>query len=249
MLAAVALLMRAELAAPDAVPVARAVQPAFTMPGTIMLLFFATTDVFRLRELRGPDPARRARRGVPTAQLVRVPGCTCSAASSPWPASLTPGGAPTSAGSPTPRSATPCTPRASAATCGGRPGDLGSRHHPRERQHDHHDPDAPGPRHDDVPDADHYVEHPGHHLLVVMVFLRSWPRALFALAADRSILGVPGLQREPAARCCGSTSSCSSATPRSTSWRCRSSASSPEVIPVFSRKPVFATRAWCRPRC
>ena len=41
---------------------------------------------------------------------------------------------------------------------------------------------------------------------------------------------------------CGRTSSGSSATPRSTSWPCRASASSMEILPVFTRKPLFAYR-------
>ena len=41
---------------------------------------------------------------------------------------------------------------------------------------------------------------------------------------------------------CGRTSSGSSAIPRSTSWRCRASASSWRCCPVFTRKPLFAYR-------
>ena len=43
-----------------------------------------------------------------------------------------------------------------------RPGRLGSGHHPRRGQHDHHGGLPARSRYDDVPDADLHLEHPGH---------------------------------------------------------------------------------------
>ena len=57
----------------------------------------------------------------------------------------------------------------------------------------------------------------------------------------RDALLRPG--RRAARRCCGSTCSGSSATPRSTSSCCPRSASSREILPVFARKPIFGYKA------
>ena len=50
-------------------------------------------------------------------------------------------------------------------------------------------------------------------------------------------------RRRAARCCCGSTCSGSSATPRSTSWSCPAFGIISEVIPVFSRKPIFGYKA------
>ena len=95
---------------------------------------------------------------------------------------------------------------------------------------------APG--HDDVPDADLHLEHPGDQPAGAARVPD--PDRGAAGALGRPASRRAGLRLRPtAARSCGSTCSGSSAIPRSTSSRCRSSASSPKIIPVFSRKPLF----------
>ena len=75
-------------------------------------------------------------------------------------------------------------------------------------------------------------------ILVLMAF-PVLAAAILAAGADR-VLRRPHLRSRQRRRAsCGSTCSGSSATPRSTSSRCRSSASSPRCFPVFSRKPIF----------
>ena len=67
-----------------------------------------------------------------------------------------------------------------------RPGAVGHRHHPRRRQPGHHDPDAARARNDHVPDADLLLEHAGHrHPRAGRV--PGLRRADLALAADRHL--------------------------------------------------------------
>jgi cytochrome c oxidase subunit 1 len=82
---------------------------------------------------------------------------------------------------------------------------------------------APG--HDHVPHADLHLEHPGHLDAVLIVFpvLAAGLLVLEPTASSAPWSSTPQRRRHP----CGSTCSGSSATPRSTSSRCRSSASSP----------------------
>ena len=114
---------------------------------------------------------------------------------------------------------------------------------------------APG--HDDVPDADLHLEHPGdqHHgagglSAVDRPRCSGWPPT--ATSARTS------LTRPTAESCCGSTCSGSSATPRCTSSRCRSSASSPKSSRCSPANRCLATPPWstppsasgrCRSRC
>ena len=58
----------------------------------------------------------------------------------------------------------------------------------------------------------------------------------------RGVDGPGSSTTRAAARCCSSTCSGSSATPRSTSSRCRPSASSPTCISVHARKTIFGYR-------
>ncbi len=79
-------------------------------------------------------------------------------------------------------------------------------------------------------------------LITSVLVLMAFPvlaAALLALGADRQFGAHVFDAGERRGACCGSTCSGSSATPRSTSSRCRSSASSREILPVFSRKPIF----------
>ena len=115
-------------------------------------------------------------------------------------------------------------------------------------QHDHHRGLHARARHDDVPDADLHLEHPGHRD----------PGAAGLPAADRRAVR-PG--RRPPPRCahlrpgqrrrdaCGSTCSGSSATPRCTSSRCRSSASSPRSSRCSPASRSSATPRWSTRRC
>jgi cytochrome c oxidase subunit 1 len=135
---------------------------------------------------------------------------------------------------------------------------LGLRHHPRRGElhhHDHHDACA---RPDDVPDADLHVEHPGH--------------------LDPDPGRLPGARRRPArpARVRTACWARTSSTPRRAVpmlWQhlfwffghpevyviaLPFFGIITEVIPVFSRKPVFGYKAWsprrspsarCRSRC
>ncbi len=128
------------------------------------------------------------------------------------------------------------------------PGRLGSGHHPRRRQHDHHRDLPPGSRHDDVAAADLHLEHPGHvdpgpdrvpdpHRGVVRFGRRPASRA------------PTSSTRPTAGRSCGSTCSGSSGIPRSTSSLCRSSASSPRFSRCSPGNPASVTGVWSMPRC
>ena len=123
-----------------------------------------------------------------------------------------------------------------------------SGHHPRRGQHDHHRGVHAGARYDDVPDADLHLEHPGD----------VDPGADGLPAADRGAVragrrpppGRPRLRRRPTAEfSCGSTCSGSSATPRCTSSRCRSSASSPRSSRCSPASRSSATPRWSTRRC
>ena len=104
------------------------------------------------------------------------------------------------------------------------PLDGRSRHHPRCGQLHHHDHLHARARHDHVPDADLRLEHAGHQPAGADRVPDPGRRA--ALARGRPAARRPRLRRRPRRRrSCGSTCSGSSATPRSTSSRCRSSAS------------------------
>ena len=99
-----ALLMRTELALPGLQFLSNEqFNQLFTMHGTIMLLFYATPDRVRLRQLGAAAADRRARRGVPAAERLLASGCSCSARRSRSPASSPPAAPPTSAGPPTRR--------------------------------------------------------------------------------------------------------------------------------------------------
>ena len=124
-----------------------------------------------------------------------------------------------------------------------RPGGRRSGHDPRRGQHDHHDRHPARARHDDVPDADLHLEHPGHQ--------RPDPAGVPGAHRGAARPGWPTgtsartcSTRPTAARSCGSTCSGSSATPRSTSSRCRSSASSPRSSRSSAASRSSATRAW-----
>ena len=69
--------------------------------------------------------------------------------------------------------------------------------------------------------------------------------ALLALGADRTVRRARLRPRERRRRCCGSTCSGSSATPRSTSSPCRSSASSARSCRSSAASRSSATRRWC----
>ena len=89
-----ALLMRAELAAPGLQFLSNEqYNQLFTMHGTIMLLLFATPIVFGFANYCAAAADRRAGRGVPAAERVLATGCSCSAALIVVAGFLTPGGA------------------------------------------------------------------------------------------------------------------------------------------------------------
>ena len=111
--------------------------------------------------------------------------------------------------------------------------------HPGRLQHHRHDHLLPGARHALVPAADVRLGD-AHHRLPV--------RAGRPGAGRRHVHdhhrpdGADRVLRQPARRqlsTCTRTCSGSSAIPRCTSWRCRGSASCREIIPVFTRKPLF----------
>ena len=80
-------------------------------------------------------------------------------------------------------------------------------------------------------------------VLVLMAFPAAGRRACSALGADGGSAPTSSSPRT-AARSCGSTCSGSSATPRCTSWRCRSSASSPRSCRCSAASRSSVTRAW-----
>ena len=155
-----ALLMRAELAVRSWFFSVEQYNQLFTMHGTIMLLFFATPILFAFANFVVPLQI-----GAPDVSFPRLNalaywlyafGSTLAVLGF-----VTPAVPQTSAGR-TCRCPTRRTRRASAPTCGSWAWRCRSRHHPRRRQHDHHDPDAARARHDHVPDADLHLEHPDH---------------------------------------------------------------------------------------
>ena len=245
-----AMLMRGELARPGLQFLSpEQYNQLFTMHGTIMLLIFATPLFFAFAQ---PDHAaadRRARRRVPAAErllLLAVPVRQHDRrvrASSPRAAP------PTSAGRPTRRCPTSRnSPGRRRQPVDRRPGRQRSGHDPRWRQLHRHDRLPAGARHDAVPDADLHLEHPGHQ--------RADPAGV--PDPDRGADGAAGRPQprraglhaaRTAGRCCGSTCSGSSATPRSTSSRCRSSASSPRSSRCSAASRCSATRAWSARRC
>lgn len=83
-------------------------------------------------------------------------------------------------------------------------------------------------------------------ILVLMAF-PVLAAALLVLEADRRF-GAVVFEAQFGVRCCGSTSSGSSAIPRSTSSRCRSSASSPRSSRSSAASRSGATRCWSAPR-
>ena len=243
-----ALLMRAELAFPGMQFVDdEHYNQLFTMHGTIMLLLFATplfvgfANVIMPLQIGAPDvafprlnmlqllavPLRRPDR------RLRVPD---------------PGRAPpTSAGSPT-----AAVQRRQLARRRRRPVDHGAgagrpRHHPGRGQLHHHDHLHARARHDHVPDADLHLEHAGHQPAGADRLPGAGRRA--ARAGGRpTARGARLRPRQRRRRSCGSTCSGSSATPRSTSSRCRSSASSRRSSRSSAASRSSATSAWSAPR-
>ena len=159
-----ALLMRAELARPGLQFLSpEQYNQLFTMHGTIMLLFFATPIVFAFAQLHRAAADRRAGRVVPAAERASPTGCTCSAARWRSRGFVTPGGAADFGWfAYAPLSSVEHSPGRRRQHVDRRPGHLRSGHHPRRGQHDHHDPDPARAGHDHVPDADLHLEHPGH---------------------------------------------------------------------------------------
>ncbi len=238
-----ALVIRVELFAPglDVVPTNEQYNQLFTMHGTIMLLMFATplfagfANVAMPLQIGAPDVAFPRLNAL--AYWLFIFGSLIAVAGF-----LTPQGA-AAFGWIGLRAAVEHDVLAGRRRqpLGLRPRAERFRHDPRCRQlhhHDHHDARA---RHDDVPDADLHLEHPGD--------------------VDPRAAGVPGARRRPlrarrrprlrgapatipptAARSSGSTCSGSSATPRSTSSRCRSSASSPRCSRSSAASRSSATR-------
>ena len=159
---AMALLIRGELAVPGLQFLStEQYNQLFTMHGTIMLLLYATPILFGFAnyivplQIGAPDVAF-PRLNAFSYWLFLFGGLTCCPGSSRRAAP------PTSAGSPTPR----CSRRHPLARRGRRPVDRRpdrrrSRHDPRWRQLHHHDRLHARARHDDVPDADLHLEHPG----------------------------------------------------------------------------------------
>ena len=220
----------------------------FTMHGTIMLLLFATPLFFGFGNVDHAAADRLARRRVPAAQHVQLLAVPVRRPHRRAPASSPRRAPPTSAGSPTRRCPTP-------SARPGVGGDLwimglwmaGLGTILGARQLHHHDHLHARARHDHVPDADLRLEHAGHQPAGADRVPGPGRRA--ALARGRPAARRPRVR--PVARrrrSCGSTCSGSSATPRSTSSRCRSSASSPRSCRSSAASRSSATSAWSAPR-
>ena len=244
-----ALLIRAELAQPGMQIVSEEVyNQLFTMHGTIMLLLFATplfvgfANVIMPLQIGAPDVAF-PRLNMFSYWLFLFGGLiTISGFFTPW------------------RCRRLRLDRLHAAVQRGplagsrrRPVDHGpvdgrSGHDPGCGQLRHHDHHHARTGYDDVPDADLHLEHPGD----VDPGADRLPDP-GRRAADAG--GGPNTRRarlrrrERRAVCCGSTCSGSSAIPRSTSSRCRSSASSPRSCRCSAASRSSATSAWSSPRC
>ena len=243
-----ALLIRAELAKPGLQIVNEEVyNQLFTMHGTIMLLLFATplfvgfANVIMPVQIGAPDVA------FPRLNMFSY-----------WLFLF--GGLITLSGVPHPGRRgrlrldrlRPAVQRGPLAGYRRRPVDHGSvdgrsRHHPRcgqLRHDDHHDART---RYDDVPDADLHLEHPGHVDPGADRVPDPGRRAADA-GGGPSPRGARLRCRRTVGRCCGSTCSGSSGIPRSTSSRCRSSASSPRSCRCSAASRSSATSAWSRRR-
>ena len=106
-----------------------------------------------------------------------------------------------------------------------------------------------GPGDDHVPGAHLLVEHAGHRHPHPDRLPRAVRRGGHAVL--RPPLRHPHLHRagRRCARCCGRTSSGSSAIPRSTSWPCPTSAWSPTSSRCSPASRCSATRGWSSPPC
>ena len=157
-----ALFMRAELAAPGLQFLSNEqFNQLFTMHGTAMLLFYATPIVFGFANIVLPLQI-----GAPDVAFPRLNALSfwlfVFGAMIALAGFITPGGAAdfgwtaysplTDAIHQSRRRWRPVDPR---------PGRRWSWHHPRRRQHDHHRGVHASAGHDDVPDADPHLEHPG----------------------------------------------------------------------------------------
>ena len=244
--ACMALLIRAELFEPGHPDRAEqgAVQPALHDARHDHAAALRDAAVRGLRERHHAAADRRAGRRVPAAEHARRTGCTCSAASSPSAGFFTPQGA-ASFGwfAYAPLSTTTYSPGLGGdlwvfglaltgfGTILGAVNFITTIITMR----------APG--HDDVPDADLHLEHPGHEPAGadgVPAARGGAVRASAPTAGSGRRCSTP----RTAARCSGSTCSGSSGTPRSTSSRCRSSASSARSSRSSAASRSSATRAW-----
>ena len=232
---------RARPAGP-AVPLGRAVQPAVHDARHDHAAAVRDADPVRLRELHRAAADRRARRGVPAAQrllLLAVPlrGADRALRASSPPAARADFGW----FAYTPLSDVTHSPGFGERPVDHGPGRVRPGHHPRRGQlhHDHRLPARAG--HDDVPDADLHLEHPGHRDPDPDrlpdpdrgTVRAGWPTDNSARTSST---------RPTAERSSGSTCSGSSATPRSTSSRCPSSASSPRSSRCSAGSRSSATR-------
>ena len=245
-----ALLMRAELARPGMQFLSpEQYNQLFTMHGTIMLLFFATPSVFAFANLVLPLQI-----GSPDVAFPRLNAFSYwlylfGALTATVPASSRRAARPTAAGRSTCRSTTRLNSPgvgtdlwiiglaiAGLGTILGGVNMITTVITLR----------APG--HDDVPDADLHLEHPGHQPAGAACVPDPDRGAARRCTLDRH-LDAQVYAPATAARFSGSTCSGSSATPRSTSWRCRSSASSPRSSRCSAASRCSATRAWSSRRC
>ena len=196
----------------------------FTMHGTIMLLFFATPLVFAFANLVlplqiGSPDVRFPRLNAFSYWLYLFGALTATSGF------VTPGGAadfgwtfymPLNDGL--------NSPGVGARPVDRRSGYCRSRHDPRRRQHDHHRDHPACARHDDVPDADLHLEHPGHQPAGAPR-VPDPDRGSARRVLSTAIWTRRCTRRTTAGPFSGNTCSGSSATLRSTSSRCRSSAS------------------------
>ena len=234
-----ALLIRTELAVPGLQFLSNEqYNQLFTMHGTIMLLLYATPIVFGFAnyilplQIGAPDVAFPRLNALSYwlylfGALITVSGF------------LTPGGA---------RGlrvdgiypADQCT---AFTGCRRRSVDHGTRtgrrrDHLGRGQHDHHRDLSACARDDDVSDAHLHVECLHHHDPGVVGFSHTHRSADGTARGPDTSVDTSSIPPQ-VVRSCGNICSGSSDIPRCTSWPYRSSVSSSEIFPVFSRKPIF----------
>ena len=240
-----AMVIRAELARPGLQFVERRdLQPAVHDARHDHAAAVRDPAVRRLRELHHAAPDRRARRGVPPAEHVQLLAVPLRRADRPSAGFLTPQGAADFGWS-------AYAPLSNSVRSPGVGGDLwimglwmvglGTILGAVNFVTTIFCMRAPG--HDDVPDADLHLEHPGH--VAARADRLPDPRRRAAAAWRRTGRSARTSSTPPTAGpCCGSTCSGSSAIPRSTSSRCRSSASSPRSCRSSAASRSSATSAW-----